>query len=131
MADKGFNGSTVKWGNVTIANELLNLSVSQKRAKVKLPPDSSTGPWVYVKGSRDLEISVEVAGGATLADDTGPAALVVTWNDGTPLGTWANADLFETDVKGSRDNPISTTFKFAPAPTAVAAGIAASSSGSY
>ena len=131
MADKGFNGSTVSWGAVAITNKLLSLTVSQKHAKVKLPPESAGTPWVYVRGEPDLEISVEVAGGATLLANSGPADLTVTWNDGTTLGTYASANLFDVEVKGSRDNPISTTFKFAPAPASQTQGAADSSSGAY
>jgi hypothetical protein len=115
-ANKGFNGTTLSWNSVSLTNEMLSVTVSQKKAKVKLPPDSAGQPWTYVQGAPDLEISVEVAGGASLTDDGLAHQLTLAWNDGTSLGTYTNARLFDTDVKGSLDNPISTTFKFAPGP---------------
>ena len=113
MANKGFNGTTFTFANVSYALTGIDLSVNGAKVDVT---DTNSSSMLYQVGLPDYELTVDVKGSVTPAvGATGAAAL--GWKDGTNSTLPSLFIVTNVKVGGKLNAPIESSFSLAPSTT--------------
>lgn len=112
MPSDVMNGSTMTFGSAVA--DLRSMSVSINGNPVDLT-DLADTKMVYLNGIPDYEVQVTVTGTSGITPATSPAALTITWNDGTALPSAVNYICTNYSTSGSLNGAIETTLTFKPA----------------
>lgn len=104
----GFNGSSATFDSEAIDNIL---SISPDESCKEVDVSAADEDETIEPGQGKTICSIEVVGSSSLTLKA-KGELAITWKDGTTTSI-ANACLVGKSKKGSKNNPISTTLKFA------------------
>jgi hypothetical protein len=114
-----FNNSTISF-NGTVLGGLLSIQDSSTNEEIDVSASNQDG--IYEAGQLKRAITVKCVGGAALTCSTTTTAnkgpLAITWHDGSTSPAINNALLTQVSPEGSKNNPISTSYKFVPSTAA-------------
>lgn len=114
-ANLNFNGTTLSFNNAAVG-KITSITFSNVAKEVDV--SAASEDEIIEAGQAKVSVSVEVAGGSALLVGA-KGAIVIVWKDASTSPALNNAVLLEVSPKGSKNNPITTTLKFAKSTDAV------------
>jgi hypothetical protein len=109
-----FNGSSISFNGTAMGGLI---SIQDPSTYEEIDVSAANQDAIYEKGQLKRAINVKCVGGAAGINGT-KGSLSITWNDGSTSPPITNALCSAQSPEGSKNNPISTTYKFVPSTSA-------------